>query len=105
MKKLYLLFAIACLTTFAIAQEKEKYELGKPNNDAYRYLDDYQALKNYIDYEKYPNFKLGIGIIESSYLSTSSSLVKNLVIFIFNVIFCIHIQIDFIIYEGKRSCI
>lgn len=77
MKKLYLLLTIACLATQAIAQEK--FELGKPNNNAYRYLDNYQALKNYIDYEKYPNFKLGIGIVEDTYLSTSSSLVKNLV--------------------------
>ncbi len=77
MKKLYLLLTIACLSTFASAQES--YELGKPGNDAYRYLDNYQALKNYINYEKYPNFKLGVGIVESDYLSTSSSLVKNMV--------------------------
>ena len=37
MKKLYLLLTIAYLSTFAVAQEK--FELGKPNNDAYRYLD------------------------------------------------------------------
>ena len=77
MKKLYLLLTIACLATQAVAQEK--FELGKPNNDAYRYLDNYQALKNYINYDKYPNFKLGIGIIENDYLSTYSSLVKNMV--------------------------
>lgn len=68
MKKLYLLLTIACLSTLAVAQEKEKFELGKPNNDAYRYLDDYQGLKNYINYEKYPNFKLGIGTTVNNYL-------------------------------------
>ena len=57
MKKLYLLLLMAGLSTWAMAQEK--FELGKPNNDAYRYLDEYQALKDYIDYSKYPNFKLG----------------------------------------------
>lgn len=66
MKKLYLLLTIANLSTFAIAQEK--FELGKPNNDAYRYLDNYQGLKNYINYEKYPNFKLGIGTTVPDYL-------------------------------------
>ena len=68
MKKLYLLLTIACLSTLAVAQVKEKFELGKPNNDAYRYLDNYQGLKNYINYEKYPNFKLGIGTTVPDYL-------------------------------------
>ena len=35
---------------------KEKFELGKPDNDNYRYLDELKALKEYIDYTKYPNF-------------------------------------------------
>ena len=43
-----------CLSMTAVAQEN--FEKGKPNNDYYRYLDTYQGLKNYIDYEKYPNF-------------------------------------------------
>ena len=55
---------------------KEKFELGKPNNDDYRYLDEYKALKEYIDYEKYPNFKLGAGTTVNDYLN--NSLVKNL---------------------------
>ena len=66
MKKLYLLLTITSLSTLAVAQEK--FEQGKPNNDAYRYLDDYQGLKNYINYEKYPNFKLGIGTTVNNYL-------------------------------------
>ena len=77
MKKSVLSLILICLSASAMAQEK--YELGKPGNDAYRYLDEYQALKNYIDYSKYPNFKLGIGLVEDAYLSTSSSLVKNMV--------------------------
>lgn len=58
------------------AMAQEKFELGKPNNDNYRYLDQYQALKDYIDYEKYPNFKLGAGTTVNDYLN--NSLVKNL---------------------------
>ena len=75
MKKLYLFIITACLSTAAVAQEK--YELGKPGNDNYRYLDNYKALKTYIDATKYPNFKLGVGIVENDYLS--NSMVKNMV--------------------------
>ena len=74
MKKLYLLLLSACLSVSAMAQEK--FELGKPNNDNYRYLDEYKALKEYIDYSKYPNFKLGIGTTVNDYLN--NSLVKNM---------------------------
>ena len=74
MKKLYLLLLSACLSVSAMAQEK--FEQGKPNNDNYRYLDGYKDLKEYIDYSKYPNFKLGIGTTVSEYLN--NSLVKNM---------------------------
>ena len=74
MKKLYLLLLTASLSASALAQEK--FELGKPNNSDYRYLDDYRALKEYIDYSKYPNFKLGIGTTVNDYLN--NSLVKNM---------------------------
>ena len=47
MKKLYLLMLTAGLSVSAMAQQK--FELGKPNDDNYRYLDKYQALKEYID--------------------------------------------------------
>lgn len=60
----------ACLSTTALAQEK--FELGKPNDDNYRYLDEYKALKDYIDYSKYPNFKLGAGTTVSEYLQKST---------------------------------
>ena len=66
MKKIYLLLLAAGLSVSAIAQEK--FEQGKTGNDNYRYLDDYKALKEYIDYEKYPNFKLGAGTTVSEYL-------------------------------------
>ena len=75
MKKLFLLLLTAALSTSATAQEK--FELGKPNNSDYRYLDEYHALKEYINYSKYPNFKLGIGTTVNDYLN--NSLFKNLI--------------------------
>jgi len=60
----------ASLSTLAMAQEK--FELGKPNDDNYRYLDEYKALKEYIDYEKYPNFKLGAGTTVDDYLKKTT---------------------------------
>ena len=72
--KFYILLLVAGLSTTAMAQEK--YELGKPNDDNYRYLDEYEALKAYIDYGKYPNFKLGAGTTVNDYLN--NSLVRNL---------------------------
>ena len=69
MKKLYLLLLTAGWSLSALAQQS--FELGKPNNDDYRYLDEYQALKEYIDYSKYPNFKLGIGTTVDTYLNNA----------------------------------
>lgn len=81
MKLTYLcLLLTACLSTTALAQEK--FELGKPNDANYRYLDEYKALKDYIDYSKYPNFKLGAGTpvnepnFETDYLNTNSTVNK-----------------------------
>ena len=68
-----MLFA-AGFSTMAAAQEK--FELGKPNDSNYRYLDEYKGLKEYIDYSKYPNFKLGAGTTVNDYLNNTT--VKNL---------------------------
>ncbi len=70
MKKLYLLLLAASMMTGAVAQEK--FELGKPNNENYRYLDDYLPLKEYINYTAYPNFKLGAGTTVYDYLQQST---------------------------------
>ncbi|MBO7588700.1 MAG: endo-1,4-beta-xylanase [Bacteroidaceae bacterium] len=75
MKRKYMLLLTAVLSVPVLAQQK--FELGKPGNEAYRYLDDYLALKEYIDYSRYPDFKLGAGIIASDYLN--NSLVRNLI--------------------------
>ena len=70
MNKFYLFLLLATLSTQVFAQEK--FEQGKPGNDTYRYLDDYDALKDYIDYSKYPNFKLGAGTIVNDYLNNQT---------------------------------
>ena len=70
LKTFCIIMLFAGLSASAMAQEK--FEQGKPNNDDYRYLDEYQALKEYIDYTKYPNFKLGAGTTVSEYLSNST---------------------------------
>ena len=75
MRKLFICVLLAGVLTPSAAQEK--FELGKPNNDNYRYLDQYQALKDYIDYTKYPNFILGAGINAYEYIN--NDLVKNMV--------------------------
>ena len=73
MKKVLMGVLAASLLTPTMAQER--FELGKPNDDNYRYLDEYRALKDYIDYSKYPNFKLGSGTTVNDYLN--NNLVKN----------------------------
>ncbi len=74
MKKLFMWMLATSLSTSAMAQEK--FELGKPNNDNYRYLDQYKALKEYIDRDKYPNFKLGVGTDVSGYVTNNSTVQK-----------------------------
>ena len=77
MKKFYLLLLTAGLSVPTMAQKS--FELGKPNDDNYRYLDGYKALKEYIDYSKYPNFKLGAGTTVDTYVSNSTykSMIDN----------------------------
>ena len=76
-KKIYLLLLTAGMCVPTMAQKP--FELGKPNDDNYRYLDGYKALKEYIDYSKYPNFKLGAGTTVNTYLSNSTykSMINN----------------------------
>ena len=69
MKKLYLLMLAASLSVSVLAQEK--FEQGKPGDSNYRYLDEYKALKEYINTSKYPNFKLGAGTTVDEYLKKS----------------------------------
>ena len=69
MRKLYLTALLTCLSALVFAQN---FKIGKPGNDNYRYLDNYKGLKDYIDYTKYPNFKLGAGTTVNDYLNNST---------------------------------
>jgi GH35 family endo-1,4-beta-xylanase len=69
MRKLYLTALLTCLSALTFAQN---FKIGKPGNDNYRYLDNYKGLKDYIDYTKYPNFKLGAGTTVNDYLNNST---------------------------------
>ena len=70
MKKVLLCLLTAGIFSPAVAQEN--FELGKPDKAEYRYLDEYKALKEYIDKTKYPNFKLGAGTTVDEYLKKST---------------------------------
>lgn len=56
----------------ASSQTLKNYEQGNPKDPNYDYLKEYAPLKNYIDYDKYPNFKLGIGTTVNDYLNNST---------------------------------
>ena len=64
----------ASLSVSVLAQEK--FEQGKPGDSNYRYLDEYKALKEYINTSKYPNFKLGAGTTVPDYLNKEE--IRNL---------------------------
>ena len=70
MKKIYTLALCLGMTLPTLAQKN--FEVGKPNNDNYRYLDEYADLKDYIDRDKYPNFRMGLAIIVNDYLNNST---------------------------------
>ena len=70
MKKLFVLLLVTGLSLQAMAQLN--FKKGKPDDDNYRYLDDYLALKEYIDRDKYPNFKLGVGTDVQNFIKTNS---------------------------------
>ena len=64
-KRLLTFLLLSGFVTGAVAQEK--YEIGDPSKSDYDYLSAYGNLKDYIDHEKYPNFKLGIGTTAADY--------------------------------------
>ncbi len=68
--KLILLALAACGTITLSAQN---YITGNPSNPTdYGYLEDYKPLKEYVDYEKYPNFKLGLAVGANDYLNNNT---------------------------------
>jgi len=68
MIKHLLIFASSFVVMSCFAQEN--YKVGDPNDPTnYGYLKDYDDLKNYVELDKYPNFKLGIGTTVDDYLN------------------------------------
>ena len=71
MKKTVTLQALLGLA--ALAAPAQNYTMGNPNDEAnYGYLKAYAPLKDYIDTQKYPNFKLGIGTTVPDYLNNQT---------------------------------
>lgn len=67
------ILSVILLMTGSVAFAQKTYEMGNPNDEAnYGYLKAYAPLKDYVDHEKYPNFKLGIGTTVSSYLNNTT---------------------------------
>ena len=62
---------ILCMGLSLPCMAQQNFEVGKPNDSNYRYLDDYADLKEYIDRDKYPNFRMGLAIIVDDYLNKS----------------------------------
>ena len=63
---------VLAASIMAPAMAQERFEQGKPNDDNYRYLDNYKGLKEYIDTINYPNFKLGAGTTVNDYLKKTT---------------------------------
>lgn len=71
MKLRFILLALVAYVTIAVGAQN--YTTGNPANPTdYGYLKDFLPLKEYIDYEKYPNFKLGLAIGGNDYLNNST---------------------------------
>lgn len=73
MKKTTVTGILALSFVLASAQTLKNYEQGNPKDPNYDYLKEFAPLKNYIDYDKYPNFRLGGAIIVDDYLNNSST--------------------------------
>ncbi len=69
-KKTLLFLATLCSTITLSAQQG--YEKGKSGDSNYDYLKDYKPLKEYVDRDKYPNFKLGCAIAVNDYANNST---------------------------------
>ena len=79
MKKQYIILALGAMLMASCADEFDRnFEVGRPEmSEKYAYLTDYKALKEYIDYSKYPNFKLGVGTDAADYANQGVSYVVS----------------------------
>lgn len=63
------ILAAACIGLSLNVFAQEKYQMGIPGKTSYEYLNDYRPLKEYVDLDKYPNFKLGLAVSAPDYIS------------------------------------
>lgn len=71
MKLRIIILALTACGTITIGAQN--YKIGNPNDETnYGYLKDYLPLKQYINYDKYPNFKLGLAVGANDYLNNST---------------------------------
>ncbi len=71
MKLRFILLALAACGT--MTSGAQNYTTGNPTNPKdYGYLKDYLPLKEYIDHEKYPNFKVGLAVGGNDYLTNNT---------------------------------
>ena len=69
-KKIILLSAFCILhSAFTSAQN---WKTGNPSDPNYAYLKEYKNLKDYVDREKYPNFKVGLALGANDYNNNST---------------------------------
>ena len=70
MKKIILISAFCILhSALSFAQN---WKVGNPNDPNYAYLKEYKNLKDYVDREKYPNFKTALALGANDYLKNST---------------------------------
>lgn len=70
MKKIILLSAFCILhSAFTSAQN---WKTGNPSDPNYAYLKEYKNLKEYVDREKYPNFKTAVALGANEYINNTN---------------------------------
>lgn len=60
------------MSATGMAQQTYNFEKGKPDDNNYRYLDEYAGLKEYVNREKYPNFRMAIATGAVDYVNNTT---------------------------------
>lgn len=69
--------AAICLGAVLTMSAQYNFEVGRPDNADYRYLDSYADLAAYVNRAKYPNFRMGLATSVGDYLNNTT--VRNLI--------------------------
>lgn len=68
---------ILCCSMSLACMAQQNFEVGKPNDPNYRYLDEYTHLKEYVNRDKYPTFRMAIATGANDYVNNAT--VRNLI--------------------------